>query len=64
MIQMHFFFLLVNPSIKPEKGKVIEPQHAIYCFYALGPSFGLGDDLRISSDSNINQKSYSNKRSY
>ena len=59
-----FLFSLINPSNKPEIGKVIEPQNAICCWRNLGPIFGDGCDLVIYFDSNINQHGYSNKKSY
>jgi hypothetical protein len=57
-----FIFSLTNKDNRPCKLKIDPNKNttAIFCLSSLGPSFGIGPDIRISNDANSNTFSYSN----
>jgi len=46
-----FLYTLTNPYYTPRKFAVTQPQNAIYCHAAYGPTFGAGHDLHINAGS-------------
>ena len=55
-----FIFSLINSKKTPMKFDCKNPQYAIYCHSAYGPTFGGGHDIYICNNSNTTQPSYSN----
>jgi hypothetical protein len=56
-----FIFTLKNPSgTEAMKFSLSQPQYAIYCNSAYGPTFGSGHDIYVANNSDANVSSYTN----